>query len=95
MSLYGNIVSSKLTRQLSLLEKLLPTHASDAVLLLAIGKIHLALGNLESAEEFYKRSFNQQQISETAMRLGRLYAQRGQYQKSSEAYAKALPEKNI
>ena len=95
VSLYGDIVSTKLTRQLTLLEKLLPTHASDAVLLLAVGKIHLALGNLESAEEFFKRSFSQQQIPEAAMRLGRLYAQRGQYQKSSEAYAKALPEKNI
>ena len=49
VSLYGDIVSTKLTRQLTLLEKLLPTHASDAVLLLAVGKIHLALGNLESA----------------------------------------------
>ena len=52
VSLYGDIVSTKLIRQLTFLEKLLPTHASDAVLLLAIGKIHFSLGNLESAEEF-------------------------------------------
>ena len=90
VSLYGDIVSTKLTQQLTLVEKLLPTHANDAVLLLAVGKIHLALGKVQSAEEFFKRSFRQKQMPETAVQLGRVYAQRGQYQKSSEAYAKAL-----
>ena len=94
VSLYGDIVSTKLTQQLTLVEKLLPTHANDAVLLLAVGKIHLALGKVQSAEEFFKRSFSQKQMPETAVQLGRVYAQRGQYQKSSEAYAKALSGMN-
>jgi cytochrome c-type biogenesis protein CcmH/NrfG len=33
-------------------------------------------------------------MPETAVQLGRVYAQRGQYQKSSEAYAKALSGMN-
>ena len=94
VNLYGDIVSTKLTQQLTLVEKLLPTHANDAVLLLAVGKIHLALGKVQSAEEFFKRSFTQKQMPETAVQLGRVYAQRGQYQKSSEAYAKALSGMN-
>ena len=93
VSRYGDVVSSKLAKQLSLVEKLLPVHANDATLLFAVGKIHLALKNVQLAEEFLKRSLSHGQLPGTAALLGRLYSQRGQYQKSAEAYAAEISER--
>ena len=93
LNIYGDIASTKPAKQLAQVEKLLSARPNDAVLLLAIGKIHLRLGNAHLAEEFLKRSLHRQQISGAAVLLGQIYAERREYQKSAEAYARAFSKK--
>ncbi len=90
VALYGTVAGADPARQLAHGEQWLQQHASDATLLLCLGRLALRNQLWGKARDYFESSLKLAENPQTYAELGRLLAQLGQHQRSSEYYARGL-----
>jgi len=90
VKLYGLAKGADGDKQLSAAEAWLKVQPDDPMLLQALGRISMANGNTEKAKEYFSASLAIKPEAETYGELGKLLAQLGDSEQSSEQYQKAL-----
>lgn len=88
--LYGLAQGADSAKQLATAETWLKNQPDDAGLLQALGRISMAANEQQKAKEYFTASLAIQPEAETYGELGRLLAQMGDSEESSEQYQKAL-----
>lgn len=90
VDLYGRLQVVEVYRQLKTLESWQAEHSNDAVLLLAIGRIHLRHQQRELARDFFNRSILAQKSLDALLEMARLLEQMGDHKRSAEYYEQTL-----
>lgn len=90
VQLYGQVKGSDPAKQLTVAESWLKTKPDDADLLQALGRISMANENWDKAKQYFSASLAIKPDSGTYGELGRLLAQMGDSEQSSEQFQKAL-----
>jgi len=90
VDLYGRLQVVEVHRQLKTLESWQSEHANDAVLLLALGRIHLRHHQREVARDFFNRSIVAQKSLDALLEMARLLEQMGEHKRSAEYYEQTL-----
>jgi HemY protein len=90
VDLYGRLQIIEVYRQLKTLESWQGEHQNDAVLLLAIGRIHLRHQQRELARDFFNRSILAQKSLDALLEMARLLEQMGDHKRSAEYYEQTL-----
>jgi HemY protein len=90
VDLYGRLQIIEVYRQLKTLESWQSDHANDAVLLLALGRIHLRHQQRELARDFFNRSIVAQKSLDALLEMARLLEQMGDHKRSAEYYEQTL-----
>ncbi len=88
--LYGSIDSKDVAKQLQTAEKWLAVHSSDAVLLRVLGKISMACGQMEKAEQYLAKSLAVDPTVTAYQLLGDLLLEKGDKDKASDCFKKGL-----
>lgn len=90
VGLYGQIQSGDPHRQLKFAEGWLKQRPSDAILLLALGRISLMNEQWDKAREYLETSLRLQRSPEVYGELGRLCNAQGELERGSEYFARSL-----
>lgn len=90
VDLYGRLQIIEVYRQLKTLESWQGEHQNDAVLLLALGRIHLRHQQRELARDFFNRSILAQKSLDALLEMARLLEQMGDHKRSAEYYEQTL-----
>ncbi len=90
VDLYGRLQVIEVYRQLKTLESWQSEHPNDAVLLLALGRIHLRHQQRELARDFFNRSIVVQKSLDALLEMARLLEQMGDHKRSAEYYEQTL-----
>jgi HemY protein len=90
VDLYGRLQIIEVYRQLKTLESWQADHANDAVLLLALGRIHLRHHQRDLARDFFSRSIVAQKSLDALLEMARLLEQMGEHKRSAEYYEQTL-----
>jgi len=90
VDLYGRLQVVEVHRQLKTLEYWQKEHLDDAVLLLALGRMHLRLKQREQAREFFNRSLIARKSLDALLEMARLLEQMGDHKRSAEYYEQTL-----
>ena len=87
IEIYGRALAEKPDKQLAYASKLLTTQASDPALLIALARICMRLDRLDQAQEYLLQSLALQKQAVTYAELASVYAVKGDYRASADAYA--------
>lgn len=90
VDLYGRLRVIEVHRQLKTLESWQNEHPNDAVLLLALGRIHLRHQQRDLARDYFNRSIVAQKSLDALLEMARLLEQMGDHKRSAEYYEQTL-----
>jgi HemY protein len=90
VALYGNVAGADPARQLAHAEQWLPQHSASAALLLCLGRLAQRNQLWGKARDYFESSLKLAENPQTYAELGRLLAQLGQHERSSEYYERGL-----
>lgn len=90
LALYGVAPGAEPARQLAQAEQWLRQYGGSAALWLSLGRIAMRNQLWGKAREYFESSLKLEERAETCAELGRLLAQLGQHDRSSEYYARGI-----
>lgn len=90
VALYGKSEATDTNRQFAQAEQWLKEHGSSAALLACLGRLAQRNQLWGKARDYFEQSLHLENNSEVCIELGRLLAQLGQHERSSEYYERGL-----
>lgn len=90
ITLYGQVDAADTERQLLFAEQQLKERTNDPVLLLALGRIAIRVGNIEKAQEYLEAALRIKSLPDVHAELGRLFVKQDDFESACEHFSKAL-----